>query len=93
MDGDLGAVTPHSLDDAYQPPIYFPPVQKQPPPLEETKLKRRTLTRSIAFPEALMEDYTLAKLRRWIVCFAVVEFNLDTGVSLVPHPRSSLSGD
>lgn len=95
MDGDLGAVTPQSLDDAYQPPIYFPPVQRSP---ARTKLaeepsqskKRRSLTRSTAFPEAAMDTYTLTKLQRWIVCFAVVEFNLDTGVSLAPPPRVPL---
>lgn len=41
--------------------------------------RRRTLTRALKFPKAEMGEDILARLRRYLVCFAVVNFDIDVG--------------
>ncbi|KAK4046731.1 hypothetical protein OIV83_005836 [Microbotryomycetes sp. JL201] len=52
------------------------PTPRRPPP----QARQSTLTRRVSFPDAHIDDVTLARLQRWMWCFAVVEFDLDTGV-------------
>ncbi|GAA5877787.1 hypothetical protein JCM16303_000237 [Sporobolomyces ruberrimus] len=48
----------------------------------------RDLTRRLSFPDARLQDETLEKLRRWIIGFVLVDFDIDTGPNLdnnYPH--------
>ncbi|KAM0791909.1 hypothetical protein ACM66B_004163 [Microbotryomycetes sp. NB124-2] len=51
------------------------PPPRRPPP----QARQSTLTRRVSFPDAHMDQQTLDRLHRWMWCFAVVEFDLDTG--------------
>ncbi|GAA5821580.1 hypothetical protein JCM11251_000919 [Rhodosporidiobolus azoricus] len=51
-------------------------------PLLVTNPKRQTLTRKISFPADDLDPVLLARLRRWVIGFAVVEFDIDTGPNL-----------
>ncbi|BGP26991.1 DUF1630 family protein [Rhodotorula toruloides] len=44
--------------------------------------KHPTLTRKISFPSDQLDPVQWERLRRWIVCFAVVEFDIDSGPNL-----------
>ncbi|BGP42757.1 hypothetical protein JCM10449v2_006769 [Rhodotorula kratochvilovae] len=44
--------------------------------------KRQTLTRRISFPSHSLPPAHLALLRRWLVCFALVDFDIDSGPNL-----------
>lgn len=77
MNGDLGSVASSSLDDYYRPPLQLslpPAPAPRPPPAAPAH------SRSTSFPDTPVEDDVLARMRRWMVCWASVEFNLDTGV-------------
>lgn len=41
--------------------------------------KQPTLTRKISFPSDQLDPVQWERLRRWVVCFAVVEFDVDSG--------------
>ena len=58
-----------------------------PPPAPQDDLrpanpKRQTLTRRISFPSHSLPPAHLALLRRWLVCFALVDFDIDSGPNL-----------
>lgn len=44
--------------------------------------KRATLTRRISFPDHALSPTALARLRRYLVCFALVDFDIDQGPNL-----------
>lgn len=41
--------------------------------------RKNTLTRSIAFPSTILGEDTLKALRRYMLCFALVNFDIDQG--------------
>ncbi|GAA6023546.1 hypothetical protein JCM10207_005712 [Rhodosporidiobolus poonsookiae] len=59
------------------PPPAAPPSDPRPP-----NPKRATLTRRISFPLDQLDPQLLSQLRRWIVTFALVEFDIDSGPNL-----------
>lgn len=48
-------------------------------PVRPGHSKQPTLTRKISFPSDQLDPVQWERLRRWIVCFAVVEFDIDSG--------------
>lgn len=48
-------------------------------PMRPGHSKQPTLTRKISFPSDQLDPVQWERLRRWIVCFAVVEFDIDSG--------------
>ncbi|BGO94502.1 hypothetical protein NBRC10512_000305 [Rhodotorula toruloides] len=51
-------------------------------PMRPGHSKQPTLTRKISFPSDQLDPVQWERLRRWIVCFAVVEFDIDSGPNL-----------
>lgn len=49
------------------------------PPSPTRDDRRKTLTRALEFPKAEIGEDILQRLRRYLICFAVVEFDLDVG--------------
>ncbi|GAA6003056.1 uncharacterized protein JCM10292_000315 [Rhodotorula paludigena] len=62
--------------------------------------KRATLTRRISFPDHALSPTALARLRRYVLCFALVDFDIDQGPNLdnaypptrlPPHVQTNLA--
>ncbi|BGP34668.1 hypothetical protein JCM10296v2_006490 [Rhodotorula toruloides] len=51
-------------------------------PVRPGHSKQPTLTRKLSFPSDQLDPVQWERLRRWIVCFAVVEFDIDSGPNL-----------
>ncbi|ORY77594.1 hypothetical protein BCR35DRAFT_305344 [Leucosporidium creatinivorum] len=104
MNGDLGSVPSSALDYAYNPPAPSPPPPPAPaahPASTTTNSLKLDTTQATLSPTAAaatgaadeMDQAVSDRLRRWIICFALVEFDLDTGpllTTLYPAPPSSL---
>ncbi|GAA5974307.1 hypothetical protein JCM11641_006725 [Rhodosporidiobolus odoratus] len=73
----LVQTTPPPPHVAQSPPQ--PTLPEQPRP---THTKRQTLTRKISFPDHQLDPALLDRLKRWIITFAIVEFDIDAGPNL-----------
>lgn len=78
MTGDLGSVPSSALDSAYNPPAPAAPARLS----IDTSTAALSPTATAVTAADDMDPAVLARLRRYIICFALVEFDLDTGVRL-----------
>lgn len=95
MDGDIGNYSPRLYDD--DEVGFMPPVASQPSELEDKILGKRpthkrdqTLTRKVSLSDtSAVEDTVRTRLHRWMLGWAIVEFDLDNGVSTTSSPCST----
>ncbi|GAA5888984.1 hypothetical protein JCM6882_009707 [Rhodosporidiobolus microsporus] len=74
--------TPRPQPGPSSTPTLPPPPPHEHAPTPPPNTKRHTLTRRISFPTDSLDPLLRARLHRWIVAFAVVEFDIDTGPNL-----------
>lgn len=101
MEGDIGGLSVANYDLVDPPPSPSPSRPGlNPPPTQAssaadavpavkppTHVRSRTLTRAVSFPNTSVDADVLRRLRRWMICWAVVEFDLDTGVRAASHAQ------
>lgn len=86
MDGDIGQYSPRLYDEEQ---AVFP--VPQPPPVVSGQIlgrdrpshkREQTLTRRVSFSDTnAVDTNVLERLHRWMLGWAIVEFDLDNGVS------------
>ncbi|GAA5905596.1 uncharacterized protein JCM6883_005382 [Sporobolomyces salmoneus] len=93
VEGDIGVASFTDSRSRYSPPrrsatLPSPTSSTSVPSTAPTLRQSRTpslpptskdLTRRLSFPDARLQDETLANLNRWIIGFVLVDFDVDTG--------------